>query len=42
MEKEDIKRENLMDELASVANEAGANDEIYKWKKKKGTDGVRL
>ncbi len=38
MEKEDIKRENLMDELASVANEVGANDEIYKWKKKKGTD----
>ncbi len=32
---EDIKREQLMDEMASITEEIGGYDEIYDWKKKR-------
>ncbi|QQR58234.1 MAG: helix-turn-helix domain-containing protein [Candidatus Melainabacteria bacterium] len=37
MKNENIERENLMDELAAEVHEVGGYDEIYKWKKKKGS-----
>lgn len=37
MEKEDIKREKLMDEMTAEVHEIGGYDEIYKWKKNKGS-----